>query len=234
MDGFIISDVLAAMQGLQWQEMKVYYQPKIDAMTGCMRSAEALIRWIREDGSVIMPNQFLPGMEQTGAIAMLDWYVVKKVCAFLERLKGLGIEPIPVSVNFSRWHLHEEDMPKHLAEIVDMHHLDHSLIIVEITKSAMIREEELMQKTVAQLRENGFEFSVDDFGSGLSSLSMVTDTLPDEIKIDRSLLKKNCEDERERVILESIFLFANRLGIRTVAEGGRDKGAVWLRSHLQL
>ena len=65
--------------------------------------------------------------------------------------------------------------------------------------------------------------SIDDFGSGLSSLSMVADTLPDEIKIDRSLLKKNCEDERERIILESIFLFATRLNMRTVAEGVETK-----------
>ena len=223
MNSFIISDVLVAMQAMQRQEMKVYYQPKIDSITSRLRSAEALIRWVKEDGSVIMPSQFLPAMEQTGIIAMLDWYVVEKVCAFLERLIELNIEPIPVSVNFSRWHLREEDMPKHLAEIVDMHHLDHSLIIVEITESAMIQEEELMQKTVTQLHENGFEFSIDDFGSGLSSLSLVADTLPDEIKIDRSLLKKNCENERERIILESIFLFANRLNIRTVAEGVETK-----------
>ncbi len=223
MDGFIISDVLVAMQAMQKREMKVYYQPKIDATTSRMRSAEALIRWVREDGSVILPGQFLPAMEQTGAIAMLDWYVVGEVCAFLRRLKAAGIEPMPVSVNFSRWHLREEDMPKHLAEIVDYHHVDHRLIVVEITESAMIQEEELMQKTVTQLHEYGFEFSIDDFGRGLSSLSLVADTLPDEIKIDKSLLKKNCENEQERVILESIFLFANRLNIRTVAEGVETK-----------
>ncbi len=223
MNDFVISDVLVAMQAMQKQEMAVYYQPKIDAVTNRMRSAEALIRWVKGDGSVILPDQFLPAMEQTGAIAMLDWYVVKKVCAFLERLKESNIEPIPVSVNFSRWHLREEDMPRHLAEIVDFHHLDHSLIVVEITESAMIQEEELMQKNVTQLHEMGFEFSIDDFGSGLSSLSLVADTFPDEIKIDRSLLKKNCENERERVILESIFLFANRLNIRTVAEGVETK-----------
>ena len=154
---------------------------------------------------------------------MLDWYVVKKVCCFLERLKKSNIEPMPVSVNFSRWHLREEDMPKHLAEIVDAHGLDRRLIIVEITESAMIQEEELMRKMVTELHENGFEFSIDDFGSGLSSLSLVADTLPDEIKIDRSLLKKNCETERERTILESIFLFTNRLNIRTVAEGVETK-----------
>jgi EAL domain-containing protein (putative c-di-GMP-specific phosphodiesterase class I) len=223
MNGFIISDVLVAMQAMQKREMEVYFQPKIDATTSRMRSAEALIRWVRKDGGVTLPDQFLPAMEQTGAIAMLDWYVVDKVCAFLERLKERKIEPVPVSVNFSRWHLREEDMPKHLAEIVDSHHIDRRLIVVEITESAMIQEEELMQKTVTQLHENGFEFSIDDFGRGLSSLSLVADTLPDEIKIDRTLLKKNCEDERERIILESIFLFAHRLNIRTVAEGVETK-----------
>ena len=223
MNDFIISDVLVAMQAMQRRELKVYYQPKIDVTTGRMKSAEALIRWVKTDGSVILPNQFLPAMEQTGAIAMLDWYVVENVCLFLERLKELKIEPMPVSVNFSRWHLHEEDMPKHLAEIVDSHHLDRSLIVVEITESTMIQEEELMRKTVTELHENGFEFSIDDFGSGLSSLSLVADTLPDEIKVDRSLLKKNCENERERIILESIFLFTNRLNIRTVAEGVETK-----------
>ena len=216
MNGFIISDVLAAMQR---QELKVYYQPKIDTATNSPKCAEALVRWIREDGTVVVPDQFLPSMEQTGAITMLDWYVLDMVCAFLERMEKENIRTCPISVNFSRWHLHEEDMPKRLAKIVDSHHLDHRLIVVEITESAMIHEEERMQEMVAALHEKGFEFSIDDFGSGLSSLSMIADTGPDEIKIDRSLLKRNCEDERERIILESIFLFATRLNIRTVVEG---------------
>ena len=223
MNDYIISDVLTAMQAMHRRELKVYYQPKIDATTGRVKSAEALIRWVREDGDVILPKHFLPAMEQTGAVAMLDWYVVEKVCAFIERLQALHIEPMPISVNFSRWHLHEENMPAHLSEIVDAHGIDHRLIVVEITESAIAQEEELMRATVTGLRENGFEFSIDDFGSGFSSLSLVADTAPDEIKIDRALLKRNCENERERVILESIFLFANRLNIRTVAEGVETK-----------
>ncbi len=220
MNGFIISDVLSA---LQRNELKIYYQPKVDATTGRLKSAEALVRWVREDGSVVLPDEFLPSMEQTGAITMLDWYVAEEVCKFLERLQKETVRPRPVSINFSRWHLHEEDMPQRLADMLDAHHLDHSLVVVEITESAMIHEEELMRKMVAALHEKGFEFSIDDFGRGLSSLSMVADTLPDEIKIDRALLKKNCEDERERIILESIFLFATRLNIRTVAEGVETK-----------
>jgi EAL domain-containing protein (putative c-di-GMP-specific phosphodiesterase class I) len=223
MDGFIISDVLVAMQAMQRRELKVFYQPKVDATTSRMKSAEALIRWVKEDGSVILPNQFLPAMEQTGAIAMLDWYVVESVCAFLERLKNLNIEPMPVSVNFSRWHLREEDMPKHLAEIVDSHHLDRRLIVVELTESTMIQEEERMRKTVAELHENGFEFSIDDFGSGLSSLQFIKDMPIDILKIDRSLLSSNCQAEKERIVLESIFYFANRLKLDTIAEGVETK-----------
>ena len=216
MDSFIISDILAAMQR---DELKVFYQPKYDATTNRMKSAEALVRWIREDGTIVLPDQFIPSMEQTGAITILDWHVAEKVCSFLA-----GVEkPRPVSINFSRWHLHEEDMVSRLVNLVDSHHLEHRLIVVEITESAMIDEEGKMRELVAELHKNGFEFSIDDFGSGLSSLSMVADTLPDEIKIDRSLLKKNCEDERERIILESIFLFANRLNMRTVAEGVETK-----------
>lgn len=217
---YLTGDVLAAMAN---REIQVYYQPKYDATTNRLKSAEALARWIRKDGSVVLPELFLPSLEQSDAITVLDWYMVEEVCAFLERLKAEGIKPQPVSINFSRWHLHEEDMPKRLAALADSHHLDHNLIVVEITESAMIDEEERMREMVAELHDHGFEFSIDDFGSGLSSLSMVADTLPDEIKIDRSLLRKNCEDERERIILESIFLFANRLNMRTVAEGVETK-----------
>ncbi len=213
---YLIGDVLAAMER---REIHVYYQPKYDATTNRLKSSEALARWVKPDGSVVLPEQFLTSMEQSDAITVLDWYIVENVCAFLERLKAEGIRPRPVSVNFSRWHLHEEDMVRRLSDVVDSHHLEHNLIVVEITESAMINEEDRMREMVAELHGHGFEFSIDDFGSGLSSLSMVADTLPDEIKIDRSLLRKNCEDERERIILESIFLFANRLNMRTVAEG---------------
>ena len=217
---YLVIDVLEAMKK---HELKVYYQPKYDATTNRLKSAEALVRWVQNDGNVILPEFFLPQLELSDAITILDWYVVEEVCSFLERMNAEGIKLRPVSVNFSRWHLHEVNAAQHLADVLDAHHLPHELIVVEITESAMISEENRMREFVTSLHEEGFEFSIDDFGSGLSSLSMVADTYPDEIKIDRSLLRKNCEDERERIILESIFLFANRLNIRTVAEGVETK-----------
>ena len=217
---YLVIDVLEAMKK---HELKVYYQPKYDATTNRLKSAEALVRWVQNDGNVILPEFFLPQLELSDAITILDWYVVEEVCSFLERMNAEGIKLRPVSVNFSRWHLHEVNAAQHLVDVLDAHHLPHELIVVEITESAMISEENRMREFVTSLHEEGFEFSIDDFGSGLSSLSMVADTYPDEIKIDRSLLRKNCEDERERIILESIFLFANRLNIRTVAEGVETK-----------
>ena len=213
-------ETLAAMER---RELTAFYQPKYDAISGKLRSAEALVRWIRSDGSVVSPGQFLPALEETDAVTALDWYITEEVCAFQEGLRAQGIEPVPISVNFSRWHLHDPTMPDRLAAVVDAHHLEHELIMVEITESAMVYEEERFRSIVAKLHENGFHVSIDDFGSGLSSLSLVADLLADEIKIDRSLLKKNCEDERERVILESIFYFATRLRMRTVAEGVETK-----------
>ena len=178
---YLTGDVLAAMER---REIKVFYQPKYDATTNRLKSAEALARWVRKDGSIVLPERFLTAMEQSDVITVLDWYMVESVCDFLERLKGEGIRLRPVSVNFSRWHLHEEDMAQRLADIVDFHHLEHSLIVVEITESAMIDEEDRMREMVAELHAHGFEFSIDDFGSGLSSLSMVADTLPDEMTYD--------------------------------------------------
>ena len=151
---YFVSDIIAA---IVHRELSVYYQPKYDATTNRMKSAEALVRWIKKDGSVILPERFLHAMEQSDAITMLDWYVVEEVCAFLERLKGEGIRPLPVSVNFSRWHLHEEDAARRLSDILDAHRLDHSLIVVEITESAMIDEEERMRAMVDGLHAKGFD-----------------------------------------------------------------------------
>ena len=101
---YLVSDVLKAMEK---HELKVYYQPKYDAVTNRMKSSEALVRWVQEDGSVVLPAEFLPAMEQSDAITMLDWYVLDEVCDFLQRIQTEGIKVRPVSVNFSRWHLHE-------------------------------------------------------------------------------------------------------------------------------
>lgn len=211
-----VSDVYEAMEK---RELCAYYQPQYDAITGRLAGAEALVRWIRPDKTTVMPGSFIPMLEEGDAICELDWYILRRVCEFLKRQKESGRHMVPVAVNFSRRHLYEADFLKRLGDIVDGFGVSHKMIEVEITESAFIDQSEKIATWIAEIREAGFRVAIDDFGSGLSSLSFVKDISVDVLKIDKSLLSRNCEDEKERIVLESIFNFAHRLKLTTVAEG---------------
>ncbi len=205
------------------KDIKVYYQPKYDAVTSRLAGAEALARWIGEDGSVISPGCFVPLLEESGAVTKLDWYVLENVCIFLQRLRKTVSQPPVISVNFSRMHTYEENFIERLCETADRYEIPHSLIEAEITESALaVRGNEII-RFAEDLRSAGFSVSIDDFGSGLSSLNFVKDVPANVLKIDKSLLSGNCEDEKERIVLESIFDFAHRLKLITVAEGVETK-----------
>ena len=202
-------------------ELTTYYQPQYDTVNGQMKSAEALVRWIKPDGTVISPFFFIPVAEESDLIIEIDWYVTELVCKTL--VKQNMMPQFPISVNFSRRHIQEEAFAEKLTALVDKYNLPHPLIVVEITESAMIGNEETILEWIVSIRSAGFKVAIDDFGSGLSSLQFVKDVPADVLKIDKSLLSHNCEDEKERIVLESIFTFANRLNIKTVAEGVETK-----------
>lgn len=206
------------------REIKAFFQPIHDAVSGKMICAEALSRWILDDGTIIMPGEYIPVLESTDAICEHDWYMLEEVCAVLGEQKKLGIPCVKVSVNFSRKHIYDEAFVGHLCEIVDKHGVAHEMIQVEITESALCDSSpEEVDRFVGAIRKQGFSVAMDDFGSGMSSLSMVKDVTMDTLKVDRSLLSKNCEDEKERIVLESILEFARRLKLVTVVEGVETK-----------
>ena len=206
-------------QAFDNREIKVYFQPQYDALTGKLVSAEALSRWVKPDGTIIMPGGYIPQLEESNAIHELDWYMLKEVCISLNEQKNQGIPCVKVSVNFSRKHISNENFSKKLCEIVDGYGIERNLIEIEITESALVDSKAQVGKFVNAIRKEGFTVAIDDFGSGWSSLSMVKDIEFDVLKIDRSLLSRNCEDEKERIVLESILDFAHRLKLVTVAEG---------------
>lgn len=211
-----IAEVLAAIEN---HEIQVYFQPQYNALTNRLKGAEALARWVKPDGTVITPGWFVPVLEKTNHILTLDWYILTEVCAFLQCQKKQHIRLVPVSVNFSRKHVSESDFINRLCAIVDKYEIDRNQIIVEITESAFVEQTEKIEDMIKQIRSRGFRVAIDDFGNGLSSLSFVKDIPVDILKIDKSLLSRNCEDEAERILLESIFTFAHRLKMTTVAEG---------------
>lgn len=200
-------------------DILVYYQPQYDAVTQKITGAEALARWRGEDGGIISPAAFVPLLEKTGNIVLLDWYVLDTACRFLAAAVAAGKRTVPVAVNFSRVHIHEKDFIGRLVSCVDGYGLPHSLIDVEITESALAGEPEQIVAFISAIRSAGFAVAIDDFGSGLSSLNFVKDVPANILKIDKSLISHNCEDEKERIVLESIFNFSHRLGMCTVTEG---------------
>lgn len=205
------------------KNIKVFYQPKHNALNGKIAGSEALARWITDDGEMISPGSFIPLLEELELIADLDWYMLEEVCRFLKgELEG-DRHVVTVSVNFSRLHTVETDFAERLAKIVDGYGVPRKLVEIEITESALSADESRIIEFVQSICDVGFEVSIDDFGSGLSSLNFVKDIPASVLKIDKSLLSGNCENEKERIVLESIFDFAHRLKLVTVAEGVETK-----------
>lgn len=212
----IVNEIRQAMAN---HELKAYYQPQYDSITSRLKSAEALARWVRPDGVIVPPMAFIPELERTGNIAEVDWYICEEVCKLLQKQKGDDGKQVPISVNFSRFHVREADFAHKLTVLVDSYKIEHRLLCVEVTESAMVNEADLILNWISSIRAEGFAVAIDDFGSGLSSLRFAKDVPADILKIDKSLLSGNCENEKERIVLECIFAFANRLGLSTVAEG---------------
>ncbi|MCC8043577.1 MAG: EAL domain-containing protein [Oscillospiraceae bacterium] len=209
---------------LKNKDIVVYYQPKYDAVTSRLCGAEALARWKLEDGSVLSPGCFIPLLEKNGLIIKLDWYMYGETCAFIRKLMDEGIEVVTISANFSRLHTFEGDafIPR-LCETADRLGIPHKYLEVEITESTFENLGTNIREFIADIRNAGFNVSIDDFGSGLSSLSFVKDVPANVLKIDKSLISGNCENEKERIVLESIFNFAHKLNFTTVAEGVETK-----------
>lgn len=210
-------------KSLENRDIKVYYQPKHNAINGKIQGAEALARWCMSEDVMISPNMFIPLLEELGLIADLDWYMLGESCRFLAEEIKAGRHVVTVSVNFSRLHAKEPDFAKRLSETVDSFNVPRRLIEVEITESALALEGIDIIEFVRSIKDAGFDISIDDFGSGLSSLTFVKDVPASVLKIDKSLLSGNCENEKERIVLESIFEFAHRLKLVTVAEGVETK-----------
>ena len=200
------------------REFEAYYQPKINLDNFKLIGAEALCRWKR-DGEYVMPDDFIPVLEQSKRICVLDLYILEVVCKDIAGWIAEGKNPVRVSSNFSRKHLSNPYFVKDVVEIVDRYKVPHSLIVIEITETTNEADLIRLNTIVKQFREAGFEVSVDDFGVGYSSMSMIKDIPFTEIKIDKSFLDKADISDRDMVMMKHIISMAEELGMSTIAEG---------------
>lgn len=196
----------------------IYLQPKWDITTGKPVGSEALVRWMHPKKGLISPGMFLPIFEKNGFVSKLDFYIWETTCKLIRRWLDEGRPILPISVNISRINLYNMHLASIIVELVKKYDLDPKLLRLELTESAYSDDPEIMQKTMNELREAGFKISMDDFGSGYSSLNMLKDIFIDELKIDMKFFSRGNED-RGATILESVVNMAHTLGIPVIAEG---------------
>lgn len=212
-------------QALRQREFVPYYQPKYDVRTERIVGAEALVRWILPDGTVIMPDRFIGLLEENGLIAKLDWYVFESVCSQLSEMMKDGLEPVPVSTNFSRAHLYDNGFSDRLEEIAARYGVSPELLEIEMTESMFFDNADKLIKMMEAVHEKGFHISIDDFGTGYSSLNMLKDTQFDVLKLDKAFMAQS-STERGRTIIRSILSLAKELNMTTLAEGVSQRGQV--------
>lgn len=216
------NSIESSMQSaLAKQEFQLFLQPKVRLENGQVEGAEALVRWIRPDETLVYPNEFIPAFEKNGFCARLDLYMVDRTCRQLREWMDAGYEPICISVNQSRLLFYQSDYVERLCAVMDRYHIPHGYIQLEILEGLAIENIEQMNKTLAQLHEKGFRLSLDDFGSGYSSLNVLAGIQVDEVKFDKDFLLESAPDKKEKnkLALKNVVKLAKDLQITTVAEG---------------
>lgn len=201
-------------------EFKVYYQPKSDIQSEEIIGAEALCRWEHE-GTVIMPSDFIPILEQSSDICKLDFYMLEHVCQDIRRRLDGNKPVVRVSVNFSRKNMMDADLSEHIIDIVDKYRVPHDLIEIELTESTTDVEFKEIKRVVSELQQEGISASVDDFGLGQSSLNLIREIPWNVLKIDRSLIPIDADNPHSTrsVMFKYIVAMAKELGLECIAEG---------------
>lgn len=203
---------------LEKHEFISYLQPKYNAGTGRICGAEALIRWITSDGTVIPPGKFIPLAENNGFVRQLDREMFYMVCQMQKKLQDSGITPVPVSVNVSRQLLYDKNFAEDYYQYVKDMGLSTNMVELEITESALFEDINLFRSTLEKLRGYGFRILMDDFGTGYSSLMMLNTVPIDIMKLDKSFID-DYADEKGSCIIQCVLNLAKMLGIPVVAEG---------------
>ena len=207
------------LKSLENEEFLVYFQHKVDLQTGLATQAEALVRWQTDEGLIIPPDKFIPIFEKKYLISSLDQYVFKKVCAFIRRRLDAGLPVNTISVNVSRLQFYNSDFVKTYEDIKNKFRIPDHLLEIEITESIAFDNVTFLEKTVSELKSKGFLISIDDFGTGFSSLSLLKNIPIDVLKIDQSFFRESIHKEKDNIVIKGIIDLVNKLSIRTVAEG---------------
>lgn len=196
-----------------------YLQPQVDMETGEIIGAEALTRWIGNDGTLIPPVSFIPALEESGFVVTLDKYIWQGVASWLRERIDRGLRVVPISLNVSRVDILACDVAEHMGALTAQYNLPPELMRIEITETAYTGESEAVDKLTADLHTRGFSTYMDDFGTGQSTLAMLKNVNVDVIKLDRTFVPTGRDQGRSTQIVSSMLEMARSLHLPVVVEG---------------
>ncbi len=212
----ILSSIDSAIKN---NELIAYYQPKINSETGIISGAEALVRWKKPDGTIIYPDQFVPIIERSGQIIQVDYFMYQQVFQFINERIAEGKTIVPISINVSRQHFKKLDIINYVKSLQRVYNIPPKYVEFEITETVCMTDTVKALNFIRTFHEMGFKVSMDDFGSGYSSLYLLSELPIDIIKMDKCFLQTEQLKQKERVIISNVINMTHELDIQTLCEG---------------
>ena len=211
----ILRDLRLALEN---NELELYYQPKMDAASGKVTAAEALLRWKHPTRGMVPPSVFIPIAERFGLIRSIGQWVIEDACRQARVWLDKGLK-MRVAINLSAVQMRQEDIVARIEGALARHHVDPSLLTCEITESVAMEDTKATQATFRELGAAGIHLSIDDFGTGYSSLAYLRKLPAEELKIDRSFVMDVEYSADARAVVDAVVKLAHALSLKVVAEG---------------
>ncbi|MCS7101977.1 MAG: GGDEF domain-containing phosphodiesterase, partial [Burkholderiaceae bacterium] len=213
----------ALHRALERGELVLHYQPKVDALTGAIVGAEALMRWCR-DGELVPPAQFIAVAEESGQIVPITEWAIDAACRQLLAWRDAGVAPVPISINISSRHLQRGHLIEPVSRALAATGLPAHLLELELTETVLMQNIEAALPPLQALKKLGVSIAIDDFGTGYSSLAYLKRLPIDALKIDRSFVRELEASDDDAAIVAAIIALARSLKLQVVAEGVETRG----------
>lgn len=211
---------------LENRDFVPYLQPKYELDNETIAGAEALVRWIDPEEGMIFPNEFIPLFESNGFVVEVDLYMFEEVCKLVEKWNKSGHTNIPVSVNLSRSHFEIPNFFDAYEQVLRKYDIPPRAIEIELTESLFYNNTDSLNNLVKKIHKAGLSCSIDDFGSGYSSLNMLKEVRVDALKLDRVFFESTEDDTRGKDVIQSVIQLAQALDLHTISEGVEERKQV--------
>lgn len=216
-------DIISSIdKAIETKEFMAYYQPKISSESNKIMGAEALVRWMK-DGKFIFPDQFIPAIERSRQIIEVDYYMYNEVFSFIKSRLDAGLKVVPISLNVSRQHMKHLEIIDFVKGLLEKYKIPTEYLEFELTETVCMEDTKNAMQFIDSFHDMGIKVSMDDFGSGFSSLNLLSEMPLDIIKLDRCFLHSNILQKKEKIVLSNIINMTKELEMTSLCEGVETK-----------